>query len=49
MFFNREVDNTTYYKLLGVENTATYDEIRRAFRKLALKNHPDRDGDKEKF
>jgi DnaJ family protein A protein 2 len=45
----KEVDNEKYYKLLGVEKTATYDEIRKAFRKLALKNHPDRGGDKEKF
>ena len=45
----REVDNSTYYKLLGVEKTATYDEIRKAFRKLALKKHPDRGGDKEEF
>merc|ERR1712110_618481 len=38
-----------YYELLGVDKKATYDEIRKAFRKLALKNHPDRGGDKEKF
>jgi len=45
----KEVDNKKYYELLGVEKTATYDEIRKAFRKLALKNHPDRGGDKETF
>ena len=45
----KEVDNETYYKRLGVEKTATYDEIRKAFRKLALKKHPDRGGDKEEF
>jgi len=45
----KEIDNSKYYELLGVEKTATYDEIRKAFRKLALKNHPDRGGDKDKF
>jgi curved DNA-binding protein len=31
-----------YYKILGVERNANKDEIKRAFRKLALKTHPDR-------
>lgn len=31
-----------YYKILGVERNASKDEIKRAFRKLALKTHPDR-------
>lgn len=38
------------YKILGVEKTATEDDIKRAYRKLALLHHPDRSGgDTEKF
>ncbi len=31
-----------YYKILGVAKSASGDEIKKAFRKLALKHHPDR-------
>ena len=31
-----------YYDILGVEKTAAWDEIRRSYRKLALKWHPDK-------
>jgi len=34
-----------YYKILGVSDNATQDEIKKAFRKLAMENHPDRNPD----
>ncbi len=38
-----------YYDILGVEKKATGDEIKKAFRKLAQKHHPDKGGDEAKF
>ncbi len=35
------MDYKDYYKTLGVERKATQDEIKRSYRKLARKYHPD--------
>ena len=40
---------TDYYATLGVPRTASADEIKRAFRKLASQHHPDKGGDTKKF
>lgn len=38
-----------YYEVLGVDKKATNDDIKKAFRKLAQKHHPDKGGDEAKF
>jgi len=37
-----------YYKILGVEKNASPEEIKKAFKKLAMQHHPDRPGGDEK-
>jgi len=38
-----------YYKLLGLQRDASQPEIKRAFRRISMKEHPDKGGDPEKY
>lgn len=45
----KNVDNKKLYDILGISTEASADEIRKAYRKMAVKLHPDKGGNQEKF
>jgi DnaJ family protein A protein 2 len=42
-------DDQDWYTILGVQRTCTDEEVKKAYRRLALVHHPDRGGDEKKF
>merc|ERR1719230_1385933 len=46
---NKDVETTKFYKLLEVDKNSSDADIKKAYRKLAIKHHPDKGGDPEKF
>ena len=46
---NPQGDSTKFYDALGISKSADAAEIKKAYRKAAIKNHPDKGGDPEEF
>eukprot|EP00921_Rhytidocystis_pertsovi_P013347 GHVQ01021576.1.p1 GENE.GHVQ01021576.1~~GHVQ01021576.1.p1 ORF type:complete len:437 (+),score=83.49 GHVQ01021576.1:34-1344(+) len=46
---SRDVDTTKYYELLEIPKDSATADIKKAYRKLAIKHHPDKGGDEALF
>ena len=48
-FFTYTIQYMDYYATLGLKKGASPEDIKKAYRSLAMKHHPDRGGDEKKF
>ena len=46
---NKDVDTTKLYEVLGVEKDVDEKALKKVYRKLCLKHHPDKGGDEHVF
>ncbi|GMH39071.1 hypothetical protein BSKO_06969 [Bryopsis sp. KO-2023] len=44
-----DIEGRAHYKTLGIPHNATIEEVRRAYRQLVRKSHPDKGGDAQAF
>lgn len=43
------MNTENFYQVLGVDEKATQEEIKKSYRKMAIEHHPDKGGNEETF